>query len=256
MIVSKEEMLAFSDIIPHNVLSHRIKFLTFFEMPNIHIHLSKAWDLYKSKFLKLIVISLIETIFLLLFSIINASFKNLISTSYSQLEISQFVRYIILIIPVIGIASLSKIAMIYVVANEKKISIFKAYAQSPRKLISFIWINFLVAIIVLFGLILFIIPGIYWAIKYSFSQFVVILEDKKGRNALNTSGAYIKNHLRKATLRLLLPFFISFFIVAVTFFLPVSHLTQNAIQQIVDLFVTPFIVAYIFLLYRYLKTSK
>jgi len=225
-------------------------------MPNIHIHLSKAWGLYKSKFLELIVISLIETMFLLLFSIINTSLKNLINISSSQLEFSQFARYIILIVPIIAIASLSKIAMIYVVANEKKMSIFKAYSQSLRELIPFIWTNFLGAVIILLGLILFIIPGIYWAVKYSFSQFVVILEGKKGRNALNTSGAYIKNHLKESTLRLALPFFITLLIVAVTFFLPVSHLTQNTIQQLLDLFVTPFIVAYIFLFYTYLKTSK
>jgi hypothetical protein len=224
-------------------------------MPSLHTHLSKTWDLYKHRFLTLIIISLIETIFLLLLGIINTSFRNLTQPSSPLLELSQYVRYGILIIPIIGLASLSKIAMIFVIADEK-ISIFRAYSQSIRKLISFIWINFLTAVIILVGLILFIIPGIYWAIKYSFSQFVVILEGKKGRDALHTSSEYIKHHLKESALRLTLPFFISLFIIAVTFFLPVSNLTQTSIQQILYLFVEPFIVAYIFLLYTYLKTSK
>lgn len=57
-----------------------------------------------------------------------------------------------------------------------------------NKLWSFIAASFLYAIIVLFGLLLFIIPGVVWSIKYRFYPYIILDEDAGPLESLKRSG--------------------------------------------------------------------
>lgn len=54
-----------------------------------------------------------------------------------------------------------------------------------------IWTSFLVSAIVLGGTLLLIIPGIIFAVWYSFTFYTVIFENAKGLNALNASKSLV-----------------------------------------------------------------
>jgi hypothetical protein len=56
----------------------------------------------------------------------------------------------------------------------------------------YIWTAFLYFLVVSAGLILFLIPGIIWSIKYLFSPYIVVVEGIAGRKALARSAAVTK----------------------------------------------------------------
>jgi hypothetical protein len=56
----------------------------------------------------------------------------------------------------------------------------------------YVWTVFLYFLVVGAGLILFLIPGIIWGIKYLFSPYIVVVEGVAGRKALARSAAVTK----------------------------------------------------------------
>ena len=112
-------------------------------------------------------------------------------------ENSDFVNIINIILGILGLfafifvliyaTSWRSIAYLYYIqtGEQSKQIILKA---SFKKVLSFFWVSFLKSLIILGGFLLFIIPGIIWAVKYGFSPLVVILENRKGISALRRSA--------------------------------------------------------------------
>lgn len=70
---------------------------------------------------------------------------------------------------------------------------------------SYIWINILVGLATLGGLILFILPGIWLSVLFGFATFVLIDEKKKGTQSLARSAELVKGRWWKTLWRLLAP---------------------------------------------------
>lgn len=97
--------------------------------------------------------------------------------------------------------------------------IFHAFQQTPvdRKLltreawrdtISYLWISILVGLIILGGMFLFIIPGLMFAVWYSFALLVFVLEGTKGYEALKKSKALVTGRFWPVVWRWFVPNFI------------------------------------------------
>jgi len=93
------------------------------------------------------------------------------------------------------------------------------FVEGFKRLLPSLLVLFLYAIIVIVGLLVFIIPGIYLAIRYSLSWPVVVLENKRGFNALKrskelTTGCFWSLALRYSILIcFLVPFYYAILVI-------------------------------------------
>jgi hypothetical protein len=123
-------------------------------------------------------------------------------------------------------------------------------------------VNILVFIFVLLWSLLLIIPGIIFGIYYSFAGWVVIFEERKGKDALNRSKELVKGNWWGVFARyifLYLALFL-FLIVLDVVLTPLGAETAEAIgnlvEQIVSFLLMPFFFAYSYLIYKDLVRIK
>jgi uncharacterized membrane protein len=84
---------------------------------------------------------------------------------------------------------LLKIALNFV---DKKKSEYKDLFSGTDRLLDFILTTFLFVLIFIGGLVLLIIPGIYWALKFNFATYLVVDKNLKPIQALKRSGEMTK----------------------------------------------------------------
>ncbi len=233
---------------------------------------SQAWSLYKQKFSTFVGIVFVPTLLLSVLGFIFAS-----STSFdpavfqSKISLDGYFPvlgpFLLLYVFSFFINAWVQIALIYVVKdNGEDIGILEAYKRSWRKILSFWWVAMLTSFIMMGGAILFIIPGIIFAVWFSLSLFVLIVEDERGLNALLKSKQYVDAKWGGVAWRLifigivfwLITVLISFGIVlvmSVLKFIPFVFGPQ-IIEIILGTVLTPLFVLYLFFLYKNLKELK
>jgi Membrane domain of glycerophosphoryl diester phosphodiesterase len=95
----------------------------------------------------------------------------------------------------IGITFLgAAIFYVYQKLNQIDVTILQSLQKSARKLPQLILLAVLQTIILMSGLILFIIPGIYFSVRLSFAFYAIIIENLSATNALNRSWQLVKGH--------------------------------------------------------------
>lgn len=89
-----------------------------------------------------------------------------------------------------------QVASVYAIDSaEEKPSISDLLAKSWPMLLPYLLVAILVGLAVLGGLILLIVPGIIFALWFSFSTFTLVLEGKRGTEALKASKAMVSGRL-------------------------------------------------------------
>ncbi len=95
---------------------------------------------------------------------------------------------------------------LYLCANQQAVGSWKeTFSASSRLIWPIIITSILVGLIVLGGTILFIIPGIIFTIWYVFTYYIIVVEEKKGLEALKISKALVVGRWWSIVWRLLLP---------------------------------------------------
>ena len=79
----------------------------------------------------------------------------------------------------------------------EKLGVEQTYLRSWKRLWPYTLVGGLYGMYVLLGLILFIIPGIYLAIKYLFAFTIVITENVDANESMRRSKDYVKGHFWK-----------------------------------------------------------
>lgn len=164
---------------------------------------------------------------------------------------------------------LAYLALMYAVTRESRV--FEAYRFALSKFFSYAWIGFLNTLIVLGGMILFVVPGIIFSIWFMFAPFVLVYEETRGMAALLKSKAYVRGYWGAVWWRIIFPTLIVL-IVFFTTVLVISAITGSFIlsedkkggfdavstilQALFQAFVAPFMVVYMYLLYRELTSKK
>lgn len=92
------------------------------------------------------------------------------------------------------------------IVNED-IGVKESFGLAWPRIGSFLWVNSLIGLIVMGGFLLFFVPGIIFAIWFSFAVFILIQEDLRGVDALAKSKFYVKGRT--------LPIFGRFFILLI-----------------------------------------
>jgi hypothetical protein len=115
---------------------------------------------------------------------------------------------------------------------------------------------FLTGLVTILGFIALIVPGIIFAVWFSFGYFVLVFEDKRGVDALKTSKSYVKGKWWAVLGRFL---FIGFILLLVSIFTEIAtavletgleNVARSIIGFILNAIITPISIAYIYLLYK------
>jgi hypothetical protein len=160
----------------------------------------------------------------------------------------------------------TSVSLIFVIRKRQRVvRVREALAWGWYKIGSYFWISALTGIIVLFGFILLIIPGIIFAVWYSLSAYVLVSEERRGIDALNRSKEIIRGFWWKVFWRFVV---LGLFIFLIT--LPIGMLTSlgtflenvlikdiaNSVNIILGLFTTPLTVIFGYLIYDNLCKIK
>lgn len=227
--------------------------------------LKKSLDIYKQNFGLFIGIMIIPVMILTVISFFS---EKIFNPSFILPKLSSgenLWQFIFLFLGALAFSFFlmlwNQIALVYAVKDkDEKIGIFEAYRKALNKIFSYLWISLLGGLIIFGGLIFLIIPGIIFAIWFSFGVFILISENLKGIDALLKSKEYVKGKLSDVFWRFLfinLIYLAFFFILSLIFgLLNISPKLDFVKYNIVMLLFNPLWTIYGFLFYENLKTIK
>ena len=168
--------------------------------------------------------------------------------------------------------SILLIELVDKILKNQGLNLNELFQSSMKKVASYFWVGILVGLITMLGFILLIIPGIIFAIWYSFAEYIVVLEDKdnKGLKALSVSKDLVKGRWGAAFWRLVIPALILYtagIIIALVLTLIFSlgnvdfstldqNLIFNALTSLVFLCLAPLFTAYGVILYNNFKKTE
>ena len=169
--------------------------------------LEKTWGLYKQAVKQLIQLGLIPIIGLFPFGVILV----MLFIVYLKDKENFFTPFNIIIFGLLGIAAIifmfylslaSKIGSMLLVRNfSKEKGIFSLVRESHGYMLKYIETSVICALVVLAGVILFVIPGIIFAVYYGFSSWVVVFEGKSGMEALKRSKKMVSGRWMEVAVR-------------------------------------------------------
>jgi hypothetical protein len=214
-----------------------------------------ALSLYGAHWQTLIPVALVPSVVMALLAPLTPAVEgpNAFMGSSAPLLIS--ISLIAIILTILSIA-----AMVYAVADPARYRNFMdAYKASAPIFLPLIWVMILTALAVFVGFILLIIPGIIAMVWLSFAQYTVVLEGKRGIEALKASKAYVTGRWFSVFGRLIVMWIvvgvISVAVSAVISSLVPDKALSEGVSTLVGAFFTPFTVAYMYLLYRDLSAA-
>jgi len=223
-------------------------------MININKLFKDSWQIYIKQFKTLVLITILTFLPIAIFQILAGFYKNnfvLENFSGSGIEFG----LIALIVLAIFISWVGKGALIKNINDNKGIR--KSLDYAWHNLASIVWIDILTSIIVIIGFILFIIPGILFSIWYAFSLMVLILENKKGWQALKqsrelTQGKWWGIFERLAILYVII-IVVNILLSRADSLINGSQILTDVVFTVIMVLFTPFIFAYTYTIYKSLK---
>jgi len=201
--------------------------------------LKNSWKLFKEKWKKMFPLLAIEAIPLLVYSYYG----------------DNFVLFVISFIVSVWIG----LSILYILKDDS-IDYSKALKLGWEKISSGIWIAILNLVAILGGLILLVIPGIIFMIWFYFSQYILIFEDKKGKEALIASKKLVKgnwwNVFGKMMILILYIFAVMFCIMIPAGIILGDNGSPFASTLVSIFLISPFTSIYFYLFYKDLKRLK
>ena len=212
-----------------------------------------SWQIYTKQFKTLFLITALTFLPIIIFQdLMEYYYENTLKTGeFSGIGLT----LIALIVLTLFISFAGKGAIIKSIDSNKGIR--KSLEFGWNNLISIIWVDILTSIFIIIGFILFIIPGIMFSVWYAFALMVLLLDNKKGWQALKQSKELTRGKWQGIFIRLILIYII---LIAINVALStISNLVSdnkiviNAIFYVTMLLFTPFIFSYTYVIYKNLK---
>lgn len=215
------------------------------ELSGIGSLFRKTWEIYKKRFLTLILILLVSVVISVIPVGVFIGAGLLLSEAYPSIKSAILIGGGVLGVTIASIALLwGQGAFVFAVSN-RSMGIRDAYRRAWQKLWSFIWVLSLLGFVVTGGFLLFVIPGVIFAVWFAFAYFIFATEDQKGMDALIKSKEYVRGRWFDVFLRLVIISVIAVLLGAIPFIGPVLSI----------LFI-PFVMLFTYLVYEDLKGIK
>jgi hypothetical protein len=221
-------------------------------LPGIKDLLKRSWQIYKARlgtFLGIVILPLVVGLLILIPTAILGKIPAL-----------GIFLFIVFWLAAIVVSFWSQVSLLYAIKErEEKIGIKESLKCGWPKIVPFIWISILAGFITMGGFLLLVIPGILFAVWFSFATYILVSEDIKGMSALFRSKQLVAGNWWKVFWRLLTIGIITIVAYFGLTFLFTSLFNENAgsiAGSITSLFLTPFLITYNFLIYEDLKKLK
>ncbi len=179
----------------------------------------ESWMLYKNNFLFLTKISawlLIPAVILTVLPIFDTG-----GEFFGIINIFLLLVYLFTIFFLASFISIALVMAINGLLKQEKVDMKAIYNASYSKILSYIWISILVTLATLAGTLLLIIPGIIFSIWFSFSLYILILEELKGTQALSASRELVRGYFWPVLWRWIAPYFVYGLLLTVIFVIPI-----------------------------------
>lgn len=210
--------------------------------------LKNSWQIYKKRFSTFMLISLVSLVTLPLYFVNPTAF----------LVIFPLVILWALIAIFLGLWQMP--AMLYAVKDrDQNIGFKESFKRGLSKIWPYLGTEALAGLAVLGGTILLVIPGIIFAIWFTFSSYLVVSENLSGKAALSRSKQLVKGSFwavlgRSAFIGLIV--FIASLIFGFIFSFVFGEGMENVGTLISSILISPLATIYIFLIYEELKKIK
>lgn len=223
--------------------------------------LKNSWELYKRKLTVLVTLMALPFVLNVLLSLSQPKRStNLSASPYTSTHLPAMGGITLLVlIAFIVVALLIQVATIKVIdSSEDNPDLGKLLSSSSPVILPYVWVAILIGLAVFGGLILFIIPGIIFAFWFSFAPYEVVLDQKRGVEALKASKALVSGRVGAIVGRFLLLILvfigISIIVTMVTVFLP--GVLRDMLSAAASSFLTtPLGTIFVVLLYKELKAK-
>ena len=152
-------------------------------------------------------------------------------------------------------------------AIKDSIGIKEAFKKGFKIIIPYVWIAFLVGFITIGGFVFLIIPGILFSIWLGFATYILVFEGRKGMSAILRSKDLVSGKWWSVFWRflaisliligiILIIFIPIFFLLWATGNIDLAEPIVDAVNYIIQFFVTPFSLIYGVLIYKNLRDIK
>ena len=212
-----------------------------------------AWKIYQEKFWLLLGITAVPAAIMLAFGLLFGGGVLLTRTGHGGFFASVGTGAILLLIMLVVLVYFgvwSSVAQIFVIKDhQENLTFQEAFKRAQPHLGTFFTTSLLAGLAIAGGMILFIIPGILFALWFSQAMFVVICENLYNTAALKKSKAYIQGRLWEVFKKYLLIGVIVYGIAIITSFIPL-------LSNVISFVLTPLTLVYGYVLYRGLRGEK
>jgi uncharacterized membrane protein len=144
-----------------------------------------SWHIFKKQWLTIYAVQLLPVAVAMLYSFVQENMTKVTpaigTTPFFTLTITLAYIFLQLVI------SMGLIRAYLNITRNEKVDVNTFSSQIPKS-INFIVTQFLLMLLVIFGLILFIVPGIYFYLKYMFAPYLVVDKNLGPLEALKASG--------------------------------------------------------------------
>ncbi len=215
------------------------------ELTSISALLGNSWELFKNRFWTLNSLYLLSVFFLLLFIGIFLGIGFLLAMLFPENK-NAFIAGSVVVGMIPGFIGMfwGFSAFIFAV-TDGTLGIRDSLKKGRHRVLSFLWLYNLTGFIITGGFLLLVVPGVIFLIWFAFAQFILASEDERGMKALLKSKEYVREKWFDVFLRL----FVIWIMSACVGMVPV-------IGPIVSLLFFPFVMIFIYLVYRDLKEIK
>jgi hypothetical protein len=226
--------------------------------------LKEAWHIYTNRFgtLLSIMFSGLLVIFITVFIMALGSIGILTITHATGIlmAIPFVIAGVIFVLLLSVVSALMQLGMMHAVAGYKeKVGVRESYIRAWKDIASYWWIQLLMMLIVVTGILCFFIPGLVFLVWFTFAAYILIAEKTKGMQAIVKSREYVRGRFWPVVGRML--FLAIPYIILSLLRINTAHdrestlFLSSALPNIVNVLLTPLQVAYGFVLYNKLKSS-
>lgn len=237
-------------------------------LPDMGQLFKESWLLLKERFLVLLGVTIIPVFLYILGSVVFVGGAISLVALRSKLPVlgSGGAMGTVIIAILVGLLILAAIlyitggvqaSLIKAVSNPVKIGVIESYKQGFKRAWPMAWAIFLLGLIIMFGFVLLIIPGIIFAVWYMFTYIVLVNEGLSAGESLKRSKALVKERFWPVFLRMAT---VIGTLLAISWLLGLAQGDKPGILTIVSLIVSFgfgfYIQCYVFKLYEHLKMTR
>lgn len=223
-----------------------------------------SWELYKKKLSILAMLFAVPFVLSYIYAIIvnhSAAIKSLheLGATSRPVFVSLGAPATILLLVLIAVSLWIQVATVYVIdAPDDKHVMADLLVKAWNLVGPYLWVTILAGLAVIGGMFLLIVPGIIFAIWFSFSTYTTILDGQRGTSALKASKALVNGRFGAVLGRfaLLLLVFIGATIVVGLIGALLPPLVHEIVTSAFSSFlISPLAVIFSYLLYKDLKAK-